>query len=111
MSDRQVIVKELAAADREGWDAFVERCPAATFFHKAGWKRVLEESFGHRTHFLYAERSGQIVGVLPLAQVKSRLFGSALTALAFCVQGGPAADDAVAQAARARRALQLADAP
>jgi FemAB-related protein (PEP-CTERM system-associated) len=109
MSDRQVIVKELAAADIARWDAFVERCPTATFFHKAGWKRVLETSFGHRTFFLYAERGGQIVGVLPLAQVKSRLFGNALTAMAFCVQGGPATDDAVAKAALDRRALELAD--
>jgi FemAB-related protein (PEP-CTERM system-associated) len=109
MSDRQVIVKELAAADIARWDVFVERCPTATFFHKAGWKRVLETSFGHRTFFLYAERGGQIVGVLPLAQVKSRLFGNALTAMAFCVQGGPATDDAVAKAALDRRALELAD--
>jgi FemAB-related protein (PEP-CTERM system-associated) len=109
MSDRQVIVKSLSASDVARWDAFVARCPSASFFHRAGWKRVLEEGFGHRTHFLFAERGGQIVGVLPLAQVKSRLFGNALTAMAFCVQGGPATEDAVAKAALDRRALELAD--
>jgi len=109
VSDRQVVVKELGPADIGRWDGFVERCPNATFFHRAGWKRVLEESFGHRTYFLYAERGGQLVGVLPLAQVKSRLFGNALTAMAFCVQGGPATEDAAAKAALDRRALELAD--
>ena len=24
------------------WDAFVDACPEATFFHRAGWKRVIE---------------------------------------------------------------------
>jgi FemAB-related protein (PEP-CTERM system-associated) len=109
MSDRQVIVKPLATDDVGRWDAFVARCPQATFFHRAGWMRVLEEGFRHRTHFLFAERGGQIVGVLPLVQVKSRLFGNALTAMAFCVQGGPATEDAVAKAALDRRALELAD--
>jgi len=44
-----------------------------------------------RTHYLVAERGSEIVGVLPLAEVKSRLFGHALTSLPFCVYGGPAA--------------------
>ncbi len=57
--------------------------PDATFFHRAGWKTVLERAFGHRTHFLYAERNGQIEGILPLAQVKSLLFGNNLSSLPF----------------------------
>jgi hypothetical protein len=44
------------------WDAFVEACPEATFFHKSGWQRILREVFGHRTHFLFAERAGVIEG-------------------------------------------------
>ncbi len=73
------------------WDAFVEACPEATFFHKSGWQRILREVFGHRTHFLFAERAGVIEGVLPLAQVKSLLFGNSLVSLPFAVYGGVAA--------------------
>ena len=40
--------------------------PAATFFHRAGWQRVLRDVFRHDTYFLRAERAGSIVGVLPL---------------------------------------------
>lgn len=36
---------------------------------------MVGEIFGHACFFLYAEREGRIEGVLPLAQVKSRLFG------------------------------------
>ena len=78
------------------WDAFVEACPEATFFHKAGWQRIVGEVFGHRTHFLYAERSGVIEAVLPLAQVKSVLFGNTLVSLPFAVYGGVAANSAAA---------------
>lgn len=82
------VVRELGDADRARWDAFVDATPAATFFHRAGWRDVVETVFGHRTHFLYAERAGRIVGVLPLARQKSLLFGDALISLPFCVYGG-----------------------
>jgi len=87
-----VVVKTLASADVPRWDAFVRRCPQATFFHLAAWQRITEQIFRHRTFFLFAERAGEIVAVLPLAEVKSRLFGHALTSLPFCVYGGIAAD-------------------
>src|SRR5436190_464177 len=81
-------VRELSGADLSRWDAFVDSAGDATFFHRAGWKTVIERAFGHRTHFLYAERDGRIDGVLPLAEVKTRLFGHTLVSLPFCVYGG-----------------------
>ncbi len=73
------------------WDAFVADCAGATFFHKSGWQRILTEVFRHPTYFLYAERDGQIEGLLPLGHVKSLLFGNALVSLPFAVYGGVAA--------------------
>lgn len=70
------------------WDDFVVSCREATFFHRAGWQNVIEKAFGHQTWFLYAEQNQQIQGVLPLVQVKSYLFGHALSSLPFCVYGG-----------------------
>ena len=86
-------VRLFEPADRSRWDAFVRQCSAATFFHRAGWRDVIEAEFGHRTHYLLAERESSIVGVLPLAEMRSRLFGDALVSLPFSVYGGPAADD------------------
>ena len=98
-----VRVAELRPADVARWDAYVLGCSEATFFHRAGWKRVIERAFGHRTCFLYAEAGGRIEGVLPLAEVKSLLFGHTLASLPFCVYGGIAASTE-----RARRALDAA---
>ena len=53
-------------------------CPTATFCHRAGWQRVLRDSMRHDTHFLYCETDGRIEGVLPLAHVRSLLFGNFL---------------------------------
>ena len=100
-----LIVKPFSDSDRERWDAFVERCPQATFFHLAAWRTIIAEVFGHRCHYLLAERAGEVVGVLPLAEVRSRLFGHALTSSPFCVYGGavgePDALDALESAADA----------
>jgi FemAB-related protein (PEP-CTERM system-associated) len=84
-------VKLMAAHDKARWDAFVDACPEATFFHRAGWQRVIEQSFKLKTWFYYVEQAGQIQGVLPLCEINSRLFGHALGAMQFCVYGGVAA--------------------
>jgi FemAB-related protein (PEP-CTERM system-associated) len=86
-------VHEMKAAQTTQWDAFVDACPNATFFHLAGWKQVIEQTFGHRTCYLYAESDGEILGVLPLVHIKSRLFGNALISTPFCVYGGVASED------------------
>ncbi len=102
-------VKTLDAQAMDRWDAYVQRADRATFFHRAGWKTVLERAFGHNTYFLYAQDDGVIVGILPLAQVKSVLFGNTLSSLPFCVYGGIVADnEQVAQALR-QEACRLAD--
>jgi FemAB-related protein (PEP-CTERM system-associated) len=104
----QPTVRTLESAEHARWDKFVLACPEATFFHRAGWKKVIEEVFGHRTWFLMAESHGRIQGVLPLARVKSRLFGDALISLPFCVYGGIAAASGAAREALDRAAQKLA---
>lgn len=102
-------VETLDAQAMIPWDDYVQRAPTATFFHRAGWKTVLERAFGHSTFFLYAQIEGTIVGILPLAQVKSVLFGNTLSSLPFCVYGGIVADnEQVAQVLR-QEACRLAD--
>lgn len=86
-------VRKFSSADARPWDAYVESRAAGTFFHLSGWKRIVEEVLRHRTFYLYCERDGEIVGVLPLAQVKSFLFGNALISMPFLVYGGVVADD------------------
>ena len=104
-------VKSLDPADSAAmarWDAFVIACPQATFFHRAGWLRIVREVFRHPAHFLFAERAGRIEGVLSLAHVKSLLFGNALVSLPFAVYGGVAAGTAEAGEALEQAAREMA---
>jgi FemAB-related protein (PEP-CTERM system-associated) len=94
--------------DRKAWSAFVAHCGEATFFHRIEWLDLIEELFGHRAHYLLAERAGAVVGVLPLARVKSLLFGDALVSLPFAVYGGAAVLDEAARAALHAAASDLA---
>ncbi|MCC6914626.1 MAG: FemAB family PEP-CTERM system-associated protein [Rhodospirillaceae bacterium] len=100
-------VHALTGHEHERWDAFVQECPEASFFHRAGWRTVIERSFGHRTHYLFAERDGVVKGVLPLVEIKSALFGHALISNGFCVAGGPIAAEDGARAALDARAEDL----
>lgn len=102
-------VLELENSDSSRWDAFVEKNDQSTFFHRAGWKVVIEKAYGHKVHFLYAERDGNIEGILPLAQVKSLLFGNNLVSLPFCVYGGVVADNKEAADSLLAAACELAD--
>lgn len=101
-------VDHLPVGDQARWDAYVRKTESATFFHLSGWRQVIEQAFGHRSHYLYAERDGQVVGILPLMHIDSRLFGNALISNAFCVYGGIVADDELAFAALCQQARQLA---
>jgi len=100
-------VHALTDADHGRWDAFVHGCPEASFFHRAGWRTVIEGSFGHRTHYIFAERDGVIKGVLPLVEIKSLLFGHSLISNGFCVSGGPIASEEGARAALDARAEEI----
>ena len=90
------------------WDEFVLGCPEASFFHRSGWQAILGRVFRHDTHFLFAESDGRIEGVLPLAHVRSMLFGSALVSLPFAVYGGVAAATPAVVTALELHAQQLA---
>ena len=102
-----LVCRLLEPAGAAAWDAFVAAHPAGTFFHRAGWQTVIERAFGHRTRYFVAERDGAIVGVLPVGQVRSVLFGNTFISVPFCVYGGPLAVEAEAFAALTQAAAAL----
>ncbi|GAA5160653.1 FemAB family XrtA/PEP-CTERM system-associated protein [Viridibacterium curvum] len=101
-------VRSLQDSDCPRWDEFVRACPQATFFHLSAWARLIRDVWRHRCHYLYAERGGEIVAVLPLVEIKSTLFGHSLSSLPFAVYGGIAGNDAEARAALEAKADALA---
>lgn len=89
------------------WDDFVRSHPDGAFFHRSGWHGIFRDIFGLEPRYLLAERDGEIAGLLPLVFQKSLLFGKALIAAPFCVEGGPLSIDAEAEVALIKAALAL----
>jgi len=75
--------------DGATWDAFVLSQEESSNYHQYGWRKVIEESFGHKTYYLVARNNvHDICGLLPLVHMKSKLFGSFLVSLPFFNYGG-----------------------
>jgi FemAB-related protein (PEP-CTERM system-associated) len=102
-------VQYLDKGRRGDWDAFVREHPDGTFYHLSGWQDVIGEFLGHPTYYMYVERDGQIEGVLPIARVRSWLFGDALISMPFLVYGGVIADTEQAASTLISAASELAD--
>ena len=97
----------MQSRDMGRWDAFVLSHPEGSFFHRSGWHGIFQDIFGLTPHYLIAERGAEVVGVLPLAYQRSRLFGNGLIAAPFCVEGGPIAADDEAMNALVTAALAI----
>jgi FemAB-related protein (PEP-CTERM system-associated) len=93
-------------AERGEWEQFVSDHGDLAGYHAWDWQRVFRAAFGHRAVYLIARRGDQVAGVLPLVEIRSRLFGNTLTSLPFLNYGGVIADapDAAAALVAAARA-------
>ncbi len=100
--------RKITEDDYARWDAYVDRQSDATFFHRIGWLRVIQNAFGHQPHYLVNEDHGEIQGILPLFEVKSLLFGHALVSVPFCVYGGPVFSSEAAMLSLTNEAAALA---
>lgn len=94
--------------DAERWDAFVKGHPQSTHYHEWVWREVIEETFGHQGFYLAAADQSGIQGVLPLVQMKSRLFGRSLVSVPFSSYGGILTESAPARDALVEEAQRLA---
>ncbi len=90
-------VKKLSPQDEARWDRFVDHDEAGTLFHKTAWQRIVEATFGYRSHYLFAERDHKICGVLPLFHVRSWFAGNAVISTPFAVYGGILAEEEEAE--------------
>jgi FemAB-related protein (PEP-CTERM system-associated) len=82
---------ECDESHRGEWNAFVEASPEGSLYHRFEWRDVNRACFGHRSAYLAAVDADRIVGVFPLVQVKSALFGNIACSLPFVNYGGPCA--------------------
>jgi serine/alanine adding enzyme len=82
--------------DRDNWDAYVAKHPAGTHCHLSAWKNIIEDAYGLQGNYLTAVEGDNIVGVLPLFFINSRLFGRQLVSMPFLNYGGILADGLLA---------------
>lgn len=81
------------AGDADGWDEYVLRSSSAGLFHRAGWARVIQRSYGHKPVYLWARDGQRVLGTLPLVLFRGPLGGRSLVSLPFVDEGGICADD------------------
>ena len=78
--------------ERDAWNAYVKASARASLYHRYEWREVNTECFGHRSAYFAAFEGNRIVGVFPIVQVKSLLFGNIACSLPFVNYGGPCGD-------------------
>jgi FemAB-related protein (PEP-CTERM system-associated) len=89
-------------------DQFVRQSPVARLCHAPAWTRMVERTFGHKGHYLVVRHEGRICGVLPMTQVRSRLFGNRMISQPFSDYGGALVTDPAAREALYARATEIA---
>jgi FemAB-related protein (PEP-CTERM system-associated) len=107
-ADGEVPVTVATPADRTAWDAFVSSSSSATGYHEWAWRTVIEQSFGHEAIYLMAHNEHRVLGVLPIVQIKSLLFGRTMTSLPFLNYGGVLAGSERVASALVEKAAELA---
>lgn len=74
------IVNPVAHPD---WDSLLPASDQASFFHTACWARVLSQTYGYKARYFTIIDSGQIVGLMPVMEIKSLLTGKRGVSLPF----------------------------
>jgi FemAB-related protein (PEP-CTERM system-associated) len=76
------------------WNAYVFKHPHGSVFHLNQWLRSIQSTFKHKPiHHVSESPDGEIIGILPLFLVRSRIFGSMLVSIPQAAYGGILADD------------------
>jgi FemAB-related protein (PEP-CTERM system-associated) len=96
------------SGQRAAIEGFVDSNPDAQLFHQPAWAAAVERGCGAGAHYLVAEGEGGIKGLLPLSEVRSRLFGNSMVSVGFGVGGGILADEAQVADALAAEAWRIA---
>jgi FemAB-related protein (PEP-CTERM system-associated) len=97
------------AARLPALEAYAGRGDRVPIGRHPGWLTVLERGLQHTAYAVEAKVDGQTVGYLPLAYVRSFLFGRFLVSLPYLNSGGVQADDESARHALVDEAVRLAD--
>jgi len=92
------------------WDHYVSAHADGSPYHLTRWLELVTEVFGHEVQrWIARSEMGQVIGILPVVRLRSRLFGDYGVALPFVNYGGAIATDWETRAALVRAASEHAD--
>jgi serine/alanine adding enzyme len=103
------MIRELENTQLDLWDSFVSSNPLASVYHLTAFKKSVETTYGHTSHYLINKEEEKVTGVLPLFHIKSFFLGNALVSLPFCDYGGVVADDQKVRESLISAAFNLAE--
>ena len=81
--------------DRELWNAWAASNPWASFYHLWEWGEVLCKTYQYQRYYFGVKRGQEILAVLPLIYIRSRIFANKLVSLPFAEYGGPLLRDSM----------------
>lgn len=89
---KEITIHQLGKSAEKLWNNYVKN-KSASLYHHANWRHVIGEAFGHNSYYLYAlDENQEVVGILPLIQLKSLLFGNYLVSMPYFNYGGCISD-------------------
>lgn len=100
------VISKLKQGDHAAWDYYVCK-RKASIYHDSRWAALIKRVFGHDSHYLIASDKDKVVGILPLVQLKSLLFGNFLVSMPYFNYGGVVADSDEITASLIREAQKL----
>ncbi|MBI3461458.1 MAG: FemAB family PEP-CTERM system-associated protein [Planctomycetes bacterium] len=104
----EFLAKEQLVAQRQVIARFVSAAGVA-LCHDPRWLGVFSAALGHTPFCLTASRGEELAGILPLALVRSVLFGRFLVGLPYLNTGGVVTNDAACALRLIDRAVEVAD--
>lgn len=81
-------IKKLKEENFADWNDFIKNHFASLYGLKTSWKIFLEETFNYNACYFYFLEDKNIIGILPLFEIKSRLVGRKFVSVPFCDCGG-----------------------
>jgi serine/alanine adding enzyme len=86
-----LIIQQLTQEQESKWDEYAQD-NKASIYHDTRWIHLIKKVFGHDSFHIIALNSGNVVGILPLVQLKSLLFGNFMVSMPYFNYGGVIAD-------------------
>ena len=72
-----------------GWDDFVSSHARRKIYHLSRWNSIITKTFNHSVFYITLHEKDKIVGVLPVTDFKSMLFGHLAVSQPYVNYGGP----------------------